>query len=1017
MMKRMLCFMLIVTLVTLSITPVFANNNTTFTFFNAFDGIDYTADDMLANHSVDYNSENAWNGGQGFDGGWYPSVGSPASYMPTIRSANGGKWIRNYLSNVGVGRKLSQNIDTSADGEYYLSFDIYDTGTTDLSIINDRVGFGTTEDCQNGPYIYCGLTFLSGSNLCLKLGVGEDVVKASQGYSLSSIDGSNANEILKMKLKIEMDADNTDHLYAKMWKVSETEPTEWNVSLDSELSGKSIDMLDMRNNGTSMQVSNIRVEGFSLSDDSGILAAVKKLRDSQDITVDEANTLLSFCRSIAKKSTVVLKDIYTDLLKPYIEGKGWNETCAVKVSSEDVTKDVIHADEVNIITLNLSDNIETENLQITLKNLAQEDVAFDIQTDDKKVTLMCKEELTPLTTYIIDMSTVTDSLGEAVTPSVLAFTTSPVPVVNIKNNGEYGEGVVLAWEDTDNVEVTATFDGVAINNNHQILDIGEHTVVITAVYNGSEFSRSISFNILESFEPEATEVKISGNPETGASLTGSYNFSDKNNDIQGESIFKWYRSATADGEYTLIENANALTYELTQADENCYIKFEVTPVAESLYAQTGQPVRSDAFCGAFEPEIKNILVEGKVLSGEALTVKSEFYDLNNDDVNTKTYQWYISDSQAGNFTPIASQNTDKLTITEEYFEKFVRVGVTPVSTKAPFNGKEQLSEIIRMPAKPIISNVQIHGTATVGANLSAKYIFTDVNGDEESGSVITWINPATNAVIATGPVLQIIPGMEGMSVTLKVVGMSSYEPRSSDEVLSSSVVIYGNPGASSGGFGGGGGGGSVAGAGSSSYVPPVTENEQENKDNPQKPEKEENVSNTQTVEFADTKGHWAEEYISSMVKEGFLKGVSETGYEPDRGVSRAEFITMMMRSAKATETEFEQIYSDVKSDSWYAQAVMWAYKSGIISKAENFRPDDEITREEAAKILSFVNKEAEFESFEYSDISLISDWAVEYVNKAYKMGLMKGDDDGAFRPKASITRAEAAVVLCRIVTE
>ena len=52
---------------------------------------------------------------------------------------------------------------------------------------------------------------------------------------------------------------------------------------------------------------------------------------------------------------------------------------------------------------------------------------------------------------------------------------------------------------------------------------------------------------------------------------------------------------------------------------------------------------------------------------------------------------------------------------------------------------------------------------------------------------------------------------------------------------------------------------------------------------------------------------------------------------------------------------------------------------------------------------------------QFSDKTLISDWATEFVDIAVTLGLVKGDNNGNFNPKSGTTRAEAATVIYRLM--
>ncbi|GEM_PF-1204277 len=78
--------------------------------------------------------------------------------------------------------------------------------------------------------------------------------------------------------------------------------------------------------------------------------------------------------------------------------------------------------------------------------------------------------------------------------------------------------------------------------------------------------------------PAATSVSIIGTLNVGQTLTGTYTYTDSENNTESGSTFKWYRSDDVAGtNKTAIASATAKTYTLTAADAGKYISFEVTP--------------------------------------------------------------------------------------------------------------------------------------------------------------------------------------------------------------------------------------------------------------------------------------------------------------------------------------------------------------------------------------------------------------------------------------------------------
>ena len=176
-----------------------------------------------------------------------------------------------------------------------------------------------------------------------------------------------------------------------------------------------------------------------------------------------------------------------------------------------------------------------------------------------------------------------------------------------------------------------------------------------------------------------------------------------------------------------------------------------------------------------------------------------------------------------------------------------------------------------------------------------------------------------------------------------------------------------------------------------------------------------------TSTFTDVSNHWAKESIERMASKGIIQG-DGTSFRPDDSISRAELVTMAVRTLGLNTSVTDTPYSDVSKDSWYAKYIKAALDAGIISNDSKFRPDDLITREEMSKILSGVSallsgKDLSIpDSFtmSYVDADQISLWAEEFVKFASYTGLMNGTQGGRFAPKESATRAQVATVIDRM---
>lgn len=170
---------------------------------------------------------------------------------------------------------------------------------------------------------------------------------------------------------------------------------------------------------------------------------------------------------------------------------------------------------------------------------------------------------------------------------------------------------------------------------------------------------------------------------------------------------------------------------------------------------------------------------------------------------------------------------------------------------------------------------------------------------------------------------------------------------------------------------------------------------------------------------------WAADMIVALAKQNIVSGASETTYEPDRNVTRAEFVAMLVRAfGLMLEEEKTLEFTDVKAEDWFAKAVMSAKVAGITAGYEDgtFRPENLISRQEMAamayRTAGIVNLElAEGEATAFADADAMEEYAVEAISRMQQAGIISGLGDGNFGPTQNTTRAQAAVVIYKLVTQ
>ena len=195
----------------------------------------------------------------------------------------------------------------------------------------------------------------------------------------------------------------------------------------------------------------------------------------------------------------------------------------------------------------------------------------------------------------------------------------------------------------------------------------------------------------------------------------------------------------------------------------------------------------------------------------------------------------------------------------------------------------------------------------------------------------------------------------------------------------------------------------------------------------------ENGANTQkyTIEvkiddgFSDVKpGDWFYSYVMDASKRGIIIGNGDGTFGPHTKVTRVQFATMMARvdgfDASAWEDKPSQ-FSDMNGITGEAAAaVAYCADKGYITGdggSTTFRPNDTISRQEMAVIISRVMK-LDVENVEigtrFADDAKIAGWAKNYVYACVNAKMLMGEGDNTFNPLGSTTRAAAATAAVRV---
>ena len=186
------------------------------------------------------------------------------------------------------------------------------------------------------------------------------------------------------------------------------------------------------------------------------------------------------------------------------------------------------------------------------------------------------------------------------------------------------------------------------------------------------------------------------------------------------------------------------------------------------------------------------------------------------------------------------------------------------------------------------------------------------------------------------------------------------------------------------------------------------------------------VTPVTTSQFTDMGNYsWAAASVDFLYKNGITTGTSDTTYGPAGNITRGDFVLMLARAFQLSGGDVSNSFSDVPANSYYAQAIASAKALGIAQGGgSTFNPTGALTRQDAMvllhRTLSRTGRTIPDASSTYlsrfTDGSNVSSYAQGSVAALVQAGVIQGDTSGRLNPQGSLTRAEMAVILHRVLT-
>lgn len=176
--------------------------------------------------------------------------------------------------------------------------------------------------------------------------------------------------------------------------------------------------------------------------------------------------------------------------------------------------------------------------------------------------------------------------------------------------------------------------------------------------------------------------------------------------------------------------------------------------------------------------------------------------------------------------------------------------------------------------------------------------------------------------------------------------------------------------------------------------------------------------------FDDIEKHWACGIVETIAAHHIINGYEDGSFKPDKEMSRAEFVKILVSSLHMDEAETqldnEPTFQDVPDSYWASEYINIACKKGWVSGFDGrFNPNSPITREQMVLILMRAYEDISTDKvYEESDLSSykdkdeISSWALDSMKRAAGLDIIKGYNN-EINPQKNAARAEAAAMIYR----
>ena len=154
--------------------------------------------------------------------------------------------------------------------------------------------------------------------------------------------------------------------------------------------------------------------------------------------------------------------------------------------------------------------------------------------------------------------------------------------------------------------------------------------------------------------------------------------------------------------------------------------------------------------------------------------------------------------------------------------------------------------------------------------------------------------------------------------------------------------------------------------------------------------------------------------VAWAVENGITSGTSDTTFSPDAACTRAQMVMFLWRAAGSPKATSSNPFTDLQTDAYYYDAVLWAVEQGITSgtSATTFSPDVTVTRGQTVTFLYRANGSPAVSGSSFADVSADAYYA-NAVAWAVAEGITVGTGNNTFSPDADCTRGQIVTFMYR----